>query len=112
VARHYAGKLPTDERQDAQKCFGPKSPGPQRRFYASVDLDQVRPAINRMLFDLSCFIPANVERNVDKSLAKVIQLRNPSNSEHAILDSNQWPSAPEARLEQNQAGPESPKGPS
>ena len=55
--------------------------------------------------------PENVDRDVAKGSAEVIGLHNPLDL-RAILDSNQWPSAPEARLEQNQAGPESPKGPS
>jgi hypothetical protein len=57
-------------------------------------------------------IPFNIPAaNVDKSLAEVIRPRN-SLELRAILDSNQWPSAPEAWREGTHPVPEVPNGPS
>ena len=53
-----------------------------------------------------------MEREVDRSGPRHFPRHRGQLRERAILDSNQGPSAPEARLEQNQAGPDSPNGPS
>jgi hypothetical protein len=85
---------------DAQQILRHADPRTTQAVYTHVDTEALRPAVNKMPFNVPA---ANVDRNVDRGSAEVIRLFNAPKSsttsgasERAILDSNQWPSAPEA----------------